>query len=84
MAVMRKASTIDEENIHKESEQMVQLMKENEGLRELLQISRQYGGSLNSSGTDDGEVTQIENLKSKPEQVVNGSQGPGDKDEDDD
>lgn len=65
MAVMRKASTMDEENINKESEKLVQLIKENEGLRELLEISRQYG-SLNRSGThddDDHDITQIENLK---------------------
>lgn len=75
MAVMRKASSMDEESINKESERLVQLIKENEGLRELLQISRQYG-SLNTSGTDDGdhEITQIENLK----------RDKGDTDEDDD
>lgn len=66
---------MDEENTNKESERLVQLIKENEGLRELLQISRQYG-SLNTSGTDDGdhEITQIENLK----------RDKGDTDEDDD
>lgn len=60
---MRKASSMDEENINKESERLVQLVKENECLRELLQISRQYG-SLNTSGTEDAdhEITQIENL----------------------
>lgn len=64
MAVMRKAASLDEENINKESEKLVSLLRENEGLRELLQISRHYG-SLNSSSTDDGDqdVTQIENLK---------------------
>lgn len=68
MAVMRKASSMDEENINKESERLIQLIRENEGLRELLQISRQYG-SLNSSGTDDAdhEITQIENLKKERE-----------------
>lgn len=64
---------MDEGNMDHQDEKLVQLVKENEGLREMLQISRQYG-SLNSSGTDDGdhEVTQIENLKK------------GDEDEDDD
>lgn len=62
MAVMRKAASMDSDNINQESEKLVQLIKENEGLRQLLQISRQYG-SLNSSGTeDDQDVTQIENL----------------------
>ena len=59
MAVMRRAATMDEENINSETERLVQLIKENEGLRELLQISRQYG-SLNSSSSEDGDVTQIE------------------------
>lgn len=62
MAVMRKASTIDSDNINQESEKLIQLIKENEGLRELLQISRHYG-SLNTSGEDEQEITQIENIR---------------------
>uniref|UniRef100_A0A1L8E5U5 Putative myosin class ii heavy chain n=1 Tax=Nyssomyia neivai TaxID=330878 RepID=A0A1L8E5U5_9DIPT len=59
-AVMQKAAAMDEELVHKETEGLVRLVRENEGLRELLQISRQFG-SLNygqdhmekSSQTDD-------------------------------
>lgn len=61
MAVMRKAASMDADNINQESEKLVQLIKENEGLRELLQISRQYGSSGGAEEAE--EVTQIENLK---------------------
>lgn len=58
-AVMKQAATMDEENINKETEKLVQLIRENEGLRELLQISRRYG-SLNST-CESEEDTRIEN-----------------------
>lgn len=70
MAVMRKATMMDEQNINQESEKLVQLIKENEGLRELLQISRQYG-SLNTNSNsateeeDQQDITQIENPSAK-------------------
>lgn len=73
MAVMRKATTLDEDNVNKESAKLVQLVKENESLRELLQISREYGSLNSSRGTDEtdedgaNDITQIENLKTDKE-----------------
>ncbi|XP_055687577.1 FGFR1 oncogene partner 2 homolog [Lutzomyia longipalpis] len=73
-AVMQKAASMDEELIHKETEGLVRLVRENEGLRELLQISRQFG-SVNygqdhvekSSQTDDvsDDETQERTIEEK-------------------
>lgn len=42
-AVMRKASEMGEEKVNGEAERISQLVTENQGLRELLEISRSYG-----------------------------------------
>uniref|UniRef100_A0A6B2EC92 Myosin class ii heavy chain n=1 Tax=Phlebotomus kandelakii TaxID=1109342 RepID=A0A6B2EC92_9DIPT len=55
-AVMQRAASMDEEQIHQETEGLIRLVRENEGLRELLQISRQFG-SLNY-GADGFRVEQ--------------------------
>lgn len=48
-AVMRKASEIGEDKVNTELEYLSQLVTENKGLREMLEISRRHGaGRLNS------------------------------------
>ncbi|GAB0090364.1 FGFR1 oncogene partner 2 homolog [Sergentomyia squamirostris] len=53
-AVMQKAASMDEEQMHRETEGLIRLVRENEGLRELLQISQHFG-SLNY-GNDGAHV----------------------------
>ncbi|XP_023179118.2 FGFR1 oncogene partner 2 homolog [Drosophila hydei] len=44
-AVMHRAATADDENVQRELQTISQLRMENETLRELLQISKQYGSA---------------------------------------
>jgi len=44
-AVMRKACDVDEDKVNKEHEYLSQLVIENRGLRELLEISQKHGNS---------------------------------------
>lgn len=49
IAIMQKAASLDdgdfEQNLKRDRENISQLIAENQGLRELLQISRKYGSS---------------------------------------
>lgn len=42
-AIMQKAAHIDEQNANRDNEYISKLATENQGLRELLQISKQFG-----------------------------------------
>lgn len=69
IAIMQKAATLDdsdfEQNLKKDRENISRLIVENQGLRELLQISQKYGtGTLNSNnnGIADGETEAEANV----------------------
>uniref|UniRef100_A0A336LY14 CSON007719 protein n=1 Tax=Culicoides sonorensis TaxID=179676 RepID=A0A336LY14_CULSO len=60
-AVMRKATEIDEEKINKEYEYLSQLITENKGLREMLEISHKFGdnrllGEDKATQTEESEL----------------------------
>lgn len=56
IAIMQKAASLDdgdfEQSLKRDRENISRLIVENQGLRELLQISQKYGGS---SATEEGE-----------------------------
>lgn len=59
IAIMQKAASLDdgdfEQNLKRDRENISRLIVENQGLRELLQISRKYG---TSSATEEVEATE--------------------------
>lgn len=62
IAIMQKAATLDdsdfEQNLKKDREKISRLIVENQGLRELLQISQKYGtGTLNSNNNTTADGT---------------------------
>ncbi|XP_055700652.1 FGFR1 oncogene partner 2 homolog [Phlebotomus papatasi] len=76
-AVMQRAASMDEDQIHRETEGLIRLVRENEGLRELLQISRQFGSinygsdgykvekSIQTSDLSDDDETQDRTIEEK-------------------
>ncbi|XP_055700651.1 FGFR1 oncogene partner 2 homolog [Phlebotomus papatasi] len=76
-AVMQRAASMDEDQIHRETEGLIRLVRENEGLRELLQISRQFGSinygsdgfkvekSIQTSDLSDDDETQDRTVEEK-------------------
>lgn len=57
-AVMRQACQMDEEKVNKEYEYLNQLITENRGLRELLEISRKHGSNQRLVGEEKGTQTE--------------------------
>lgn len=55
-AVMQKAAYIDDQQINQENEYISKLTRENEGLRELLQISKQFGSFKDFPVSEDKSV----------------------------
>lgn len=62
IAIMQKAATLDdsdfEQNLKKDRENISQLIVENQGLRELLQISQKFG-SATASNNNANETNKI-------------------------
>lgn len=62
IAIMQKAASLDdsdfEQNLKKDRENISRLIVENQGLRELLQISQKYG-SATPSNNNGSEATKI-------------------------
>lgn len=57
-AIMQKASQTDEKQINAEYEKLSQLMIENQGLREMLEISKQFGSYNNNNQVNDDKSVQ--------------------------
>lgn len=66
-AIMQKAANIDEENANRDNEYISKLATENQGLRELLQISKQFGSLRQNILTleDKGVQTEIDQTDNK-------------------
>ncbi|XP_055319765.1 FGFR1 oncogene partner 2 homolog isoform X1 [Sitodiplosis mosellana] len=65
IAIMQKAATLDdsdfEQNLKKDRENISRLIVENQGLRELLQISQKYGtGTLSNNNAEAGAETEAD------------------------
>lgn len=87
-AVIQKAASIDDDVINKEIECMNKLKIENEGLRELLQISKQFGSSTNHNGieekyiqTDTDESNLMKNGEVKSDEQISDTSKNDDKQE---
>lgn len=64
IAIMQKAATLEdsefEQSLKRDRENISKLIVENQGLRELLEISRKYGSqssTLNNNGTEPHKVS---------------------------
>lgn len=56
-AVMRKACELDEDKVNREYEYLSQLITENKGLREMLEISQKFGGAARLAGEEKATQT---------------------------
>lgn len=63
IAIMQKAASLDdsdfEQNLKKDRENISRLIVENQGLRELLQISQKYGNTGSLSNNNANETNKI-------------------------
>lgn len=62
IAIMQKAASLDdgefEQNLKKDRENISRLIVENQGLRELLQISSKFGSpSTNNNGSESNKIS---------------------------
>lgn len=63
IAIMQKAASLEdsdfEQNLKKDRENISRLIVENQGLRELLQISQKYGSSTpsNNNGSEANKIS---------------------------
>lgn len=63
IAVMQKAASLDdgdfEQNLKKDRENISRLIVENQGLRELLQISQKFGAATSVTNNNSNETNKI-------------------------
>lgn len=84
IAIMQKAASLEdgdfEQNLKKDRENISRLIVENQGLRELLQISQKYGSGTasNNNASETNKISVETQTDSNANQCVENSTEPAD------